>query len=258
MNSRCFFSASSARLIAPISDEDFDEQILLTKFQSLWGTNPEKFHHITILSDVLPILLALIHDGKINGQLNVCNKGTISLNWLNHLLSEQTNPEIPVLKVTTNENLTDRFEELNNQVISPETRHLYQASFVLPNASKSLEQYFQQKSIQLNPNAPRVLLVTGGCGFIGSTFINHWLETYPNDRILNIDRLDSVANTKNISNSHSPNYSFITADINNKDIVLHLMKQHQITHVVHFAGKIQSNKLGLIRIFVFSSSISSR
>jgi hypothetical protein len=136
-----------------------------------------------------------------------------------------------------NENLTDHFEELNNQVISPGTRHLYQASFVLPNASKSLEQYFQQKSIQLDPNAPRVLLVTGGCGFIGSTFINHWLKTYPNDRILNIDRLDSVANTKNISNPQSPNYSLIVADIKNKDIVLHLMRQHHITHIVHFAGK---------------------
>ena len=176
----------------------------------------------------------------------MCNKGTISLNWLDHLLSKQTQSKVSASKSIDNENIIDRFEELNNQVISPGTRHLYQASFALPNASKSLEQYFHQKSIELNPNSPRVLLVTGGCGFIGSTFINHWLETYPNDRILNIDRLDSVANTKNISNSQSPNYSFINADINNKDIVLHLMKQHQITHVVHFAGKIQPNEFDLL------------
>jgi dTDP-D-glucose 4,6-dehydratase len=63
------------------------------------------------------------------------------------------------------------------------------------------------------------------------------LETYPNDKIINIDRLDSVANIKNISNPTSPNYSFILADINNKDIVLHLCNQYNITHIVHFAGK---------------------
>jgi FlaA1/EpsC-like NDP-sugar epimerase len=122
-------------------------------------------------------------------------------------------------------------------MISPETRYLYQASFVLANASKSIEHYLQQKSIHFDPNAPKILLVTGGCGFIGSTFINHWLETYPNDRIINIDRLDPVSNTKNIRNSQSSNYSFIVADINNKDIVLHLMKQYNITHIVHFASK---------------------
>ena len=199
--------------------------------------NPDQSHHITILSDVLPILLALIHDGKCHGPIDVCNKGTITFNWLNQLLSKQTENEIIVPLGTDSENLTDQFENWNHQMIAPETRHLYQASFAVPSASNSLAQYLQQKSIHLDPNAPRILLVTGGCGFIGSTFINHWLETYPNDRIINIDRLDPVANTKNISNPQSPNYSLIVADINNKDIVLHLMRQYNITHIVHFAGK---------------------
>ncbi len=159
------------------------------------------------------------------------------MNWFEQYFSKQLKKEIIVPQIIDTEILTDEFEKWNKQMISPETRHLYQASFVLPNAINSIEQYLQQKSINLNPNAPRILLVTGGCGFIGSTFINHWLETYPNDRIINIDRLDSVSNTKNIQNSQSSNYSFIVADINNKDIVLHLMKQYNITHIVHFAGK---------------------
>jgi FlaA1/EpsC-like NDP-sugar epimerase len=124
-------------------------------------------------------------------------------------------------------------------MISPETRQLYQASFLLPHVSKSIEDIVQQNTNQSNPNAPKNILVTGGCGFIGSTFINHWLETYPNDHIINIDRLDPVANTKNILNPNSPNYSLVVADIGNKDIVLHLFKQYNITHIAHFAGKNQ-------------------
>ncbi|UJR38245.1 hypothetical protein I4U23_030918 [Adineta vaga] len=225
----------NATLFTPITDDELTEEGLLTKFQSLWGTDPEETHHITILSDILPILFALIHDSKINGQVNVCNKGTISLHWLEQYLSKQIKRDLNVQQIIAGENLSDQFETWNKQMIIPETRHLYQASFTIPNASKSIEEYLQQKSILLNPNASRIILVTGGCGFIGSTFINHWLETYPDDQIINIDRLDPVSNTKNVENSSSPNYSFIVADISNKDIVLHLMKQYNITHIVHFA-----------------------
>jgi len=221
----------NAKLLIPIKDEDLNEKY----FQTLWKTNPDEYHHITILSDILPILLSLIHDGKANGQIDVCNKGTISLNSFQNMNLNQ----IKYPQSIETETIIDKFEKFNKQMISPETRQLYQASFLLPNVSKSIEQIIQQNSIQINPNSPKILLVTGGCGFIGSTFINHWIETYPNDQIINIDRLDPVANTKNISNPNSPNYSFILADINNKDIVLHLFNQYNITHIVHFAGKYQ-------------------
>jgi len=233
-NKKFFFSIIfSAKLLKPINDEDLNEKY----FQTLWKTNPDEFHHITILSDILPILLALIHDGKANGLIGVCNKGTISLNSLQNIHSNQVKHHQPI----ETEDITDKFEKLNKQMITPETRQLYQASFVLPNVYKSIEQIIQQNINNINPNSPKVLLVTGGYGFIGSTFINYWLETYPNDQIINIDRLDPVANMKNISNPHSTNYSFILADINNKDIVLHLCNQYNITHIVHFAGKYQTS-----------------
>ena len=36
------------------------------------------------------------------------------------------------------------------------------------------------------------ILVTGGCGFIGSNFIHYLLETYPQDSIINVDKLTYV------------------------------------------------------------------
>ncbi|CAF1208560.1 unnamed protein product [Rotaria sordida] len=230
-----FSNVIHAKLYTSITDEDLNEIILLKRLNSLWKHDPEQAHHITILSDILPILLALIHDGKAQGQIDVCNKGTISLNWLEQFISNQSESEINIPQIIDTDDFIDQFEKWNKEMISPETRHLYQASFVVPNASKSIGQYLQQKLINRNQNTTRILLVTGGCGFIGSTFINHWLEKYPEDKIINIDRLDPVSNIKNIQNSTSSNYSLIVADVANKDIVLHLMKQYNITHIFHFA-----------------------
>ena len=178
----------------------------------------------------------MLHDGKASGQVDICNKGTISLDWFEQSLSDYTNESISTTHAQDIEDFTDQFEQWNHHLITPSTRHLYQASFVVPNAWKSLKEYLRQEAIDQYPTSSRNLLITGGCGFLGSTFINHWLQTYPNDRIINIDRLDPVANPKNISNPHSPNYTFILADINNTDTVLHLMRQYHITHIVHFAG----------------------
>jgi FlaA1/EpsC-like NDP-sugar epimerase len=187
---------------------------------------------MSIVSDILPILLALSHDDQVHGDIDVGNKGTVSLQWIEQWQTQSTANTLPM---NTDER-TDLFETWTKTSISPETRQIYQAAFLVPTARKTLEQQFQQQSIRIDSNASTSLLVTGGCGFIGSTFINYWLETYPNDRIVNIDRLDPVSNTKNIVHCNSSNYSLVVADISNKDIILHLMNQYHITHVVHFAG----------------------
>ena len=64
---------SSARIRMPISDEnnprDFITKILgYKKITSLPNS-------MTVMSDMLPILLALTHDGKFGGRVNACNKG---------------------------------------------------------------------------------------------------------------------------------------------------------------------------------------
>jgi dTDP-glucose 4,6-dehydratase len=58
------------------------------------------------------------------------------------------------------------------------------------------------------------ILVTGGCGFIGSNFIRYLLESYPDDSLINVDKLTYAGNLENLSDiSHSPRYSFIRGDI---------------------------------------------
>jgi dTDP-glucose 4,6-dehydratase len=79
------------------------------------------------------------------------------------------------------------------------------------------------------------ILVTGGCGFIGSNFINYMLKTYANINIYNIDCLNYCANESNVI-PHK-NYKFIKGNITSKDLILHILQEYNITHLVHFAAQ---------------------
>jgi len=58
------------------------------------------------------------------------------------------------------------------------------------------------------------ILVTGGCGFIGSNFVHYLLETYPDYSVINVDKLTYAGNLENLSHlSHSPRYHFHRGDI---------------------------------------------
>lgn len=80
------------------------------------------------------------------------------------------------------------------------------------------------------------LLITGGAGFIGSNFIRYWLKKYPNNKIVNLDKLTyagNIASTKDFSSNK--NYKFVKGDICNSQLVYKVMKDVDI--VVHFAAE---------------------
>jgi UDP-glucose 4,6-dehydratase len=84
----------------------------------------------------------------------------------------------------------------------------------------------------------RKLLVTGGCGFIGSNFINYILETDGSDGdtwIYNIDCLNYCARESNVI--PHPRYKFIKGNITSKDLVDHILREYEITDIIHFAAQ---------------------
>ncbi len=80
------------------------------------------------------------------------------------------------------------------------------------------------------------LLVTGGCGFIGSNFIRHVLANRPDCLITNLDLLTYAGNLQNLSGiDQHPNYKFIQGDIADEALAGMLMKSADA--VVHFAAE---------------------
>jgi len=84
----------------------------------------------------------------------------------------------------------------------------------------------------------RTLLVGGGAGFIGSNFIQHILEKYPNYKILNYDKLTYAGNLDNLKNvEKDPRYTFIQGDIADMETVEKIIKEHNVEAIVNFAAE---------------------
>jgi dTDP-glucose 4,6-dehydratase len=88
------------------------------------------------------------------------------------------------------------------------------------------------KNLNLLRLMPSVL-VTGGCGFIASNFINS-LSLDSSYTIVNLDKLDYCSNVKNVREGSS---FFIKGDIKNRDLVTHLIKEYNFDIVFHFAAQ---------------------
>jgi dTDP-glucose 4,6-dehydratase len=82
------------------------------------------------------------------------------------------------------------------------------------------------------------ILVTGGCGFIGSNFIRLELATDPGLSIVNLDKLTYAGNPENLADlANEPRYRFVHGDIGEKSLVDSLLNGGAVDAVVNFAAE---------------------
>jgi len=82
----------------------------------------------------------------------------------------------------------------------------------------------------------KTILVTGGCGFIGSNFVRLMLARNDIEKLFNLDLLTYAGNLENLKDvSGDPRYVFVRGDICDAPLVLELMRG--VDAVVHFAAE---------------------
>ncbi len=84
--------------------------------------------------------------------------------------------------------------------------------------------------------APRRIMVTGGCGFIGCNFVRHVLGAYPDVEVVNLDALTYAGSLENLRDVEgNPRYTFIKGDVCDPATVDKAMQGAEA--VVHFAAE---------------------
>jgi dTDP-glucose 4,6-dehydratase/UDP-glucose 4,6-dehydratase len=83
------------------------------------------------------------------------------------------------------------------------------------------------------------LLITGGCGFIASNFINYYFPKANVNRLINIDAMYYCASEENIDEEirKSPIYKFVKGNLQSYELVDYVIRSNDITHVIHFAAQ---------------------
>ena len=83
-----------------------------------------------------------------------------------------------------------------------------------------------------------MILVTGGAGFIGGNFVLDWLANPAAEAVVNLDKLTYAGNLATLKSlEQDTRHVFVQGDIGDYDLVLSLLKKHQIRAVVNFAAE---------------------
>tara|TARA_B110000211_G_scaffold219312_1_gene264965 strand:- start:4789 stop:6699 length:1911 start_codon:yes stop_codon:yes gene_type:complete len=231
----------NVRIRMPITDVD-NPRNFITKI-----TNYEKICSIKNSMTVLPELLPLVIDMMINqntGTINLTNPGLINHNeilemykdyvdptftWKNFTIEEQS-------KILDSERSNNYLDTTRLQSLYPHVKNIKESvKYILQNFIKKEKQEKKIKNLSNTKN----ILVTGGCGFIGSNFINIFYDRYPEINIINIDAIYYCANENNIREDiiKSSRYSLIKGNICSKDLVSHIINYYAIDTVIHFAAQ---------------------
>ncbi len=84
----------------------------------------------------------------------------------------------------------------------------------------------------------RIVLVTGGCGFIGCNFVRLVRQRLPRWRVINLDKLTYAGNLQSLADlAEGEGYRFVLGDICDGELVARLFAEEAIDTVVHFAAE---------------------
>jgi dTDP-glucose 4,6-dehydratase len=190
---------------------------------------------MTVLPELLPCVVDMMKK-SITGTVNLTNPGLISHNEILEMYKEIVNPYFSWKNFTQEEQRSILAADRSNNFL--ETTKLTQLYPEIKNIKDSVrEQLIKYKDTIQQNNIN--LLITGGCGFIGSNFINYYFPKNKISKIVNVDAMYYCANETNIDETirNSNKYVFVKGNICSSDLIDDVLKEYNITHVIHFAAQ---------------------
>lgn len=191
---------------------------------------------MTVLPEMLPIVLNMMQN-KTVGTMNLTNPGLISHNEILDMYKEIVDPEFMYenfsaeaqRKILACDRSNNYLDTSRLQSLYPNVKNIKDS---VRNCLYSYKEYLLKHPRRIN------LLVTGGCGFIGSNFINYIFEKNKYN-IINLDAMYYCADENNVKEHirRSEYYHFVKGNINDKDLVYNLLRDYKITQVIHFAAQ---------------------
>ena len=191
---------------------------------------------MTVLPELLPFVLDMMKN-KITGTMNLTNPGLISHNEILDMYKEIVDPKFEYVNFTQEEQRKIiACDRSNNYLDTSRLEKLYPC---LLNIKESVRNCLYSYKKYLVEHPRRInLLITGGCGFIGSNFINYIFDKNKYN-IINLDAMYYCADENNVKEHirKSDYYLLIKGNINDKDLVYNLLRDYKITRVIHFAAQ---------------------
>jgi len=189
---------------------------------------------MTVLPELLPKVLDMMSK-HVTGTMNLTNPGLISHNEMLEMFREIVDPEFVWNNFSAEEQSKILASDRSNNFLDT-TRLIQHYPDIKP-----IKESVRDMMIHYRDSYHKYtnLLVTGGCGFIGSNFINY-IGKQNKYNIVNIDAMYYCAHEKNVEESIrlGERYTLIKGNLSDKELNLKaILKKHRITHVIHFAAQ---------------------
>lgn len=187
---------------------------------------------MTVLPELLPYVIKMMEQHTI-GTINLTNPGVISHNEILEMYKDIVDPTFTWKNFTIEEqNSILSSKRSNNRLNTNKLESMFPDVKNIKDAVKSCLYKYRTTSYTN-------ILVTGGCGFIGSHFINYIFDKYSDINIINYDAMYYCASEKNVKDDiiNSNRYTLIKGNLNNTELISLVLEKYKIECVVHFAAQ---------------------